>query len=263
MKALVIGATGVAGSSAIQALRQHFGDTVNITGLWYASKEKTVDIEGVDSALFGDIANPECVQNIIADSGSDYDWCFFATALGDVGFPIDEANQEQIDSANRLSFDPLLSLESQLNIGTLVAYSTFYSLDHQKITYGAMGHSKHAIEQWAAVDTGRSRHLCIRAGAFRSSSSQGIKLLVRRRAKQLAESSNPLLRGFFAGEKPSVAVENMERAVFDEEKTVYGDTHTDISGLTAAHLEGFEYPDSVFVNVCGERVWRSETPQEL
>ena len=94
MKALVIGATGVAGSSAIQALRQHFGDTVNITGLWYASKEKTVDIEGVDSALFGDIANPECVQNIIADSGSDYDWCFFATALGDVGFPIDEANQD-------------------------------------------------------------------------------------------------------------------------------------------------------------------------
>ena len=93
--------------------------------------------------------------------------------------------------------------------------------------------------------------MCLRAGAFRSASSQGIKLLVRRNAKALAESPDPLLRSFFAGAKPSEAVERLEQAVFDEERAVLGDTGTDLDALVAAHRVLLDAPQGPFVNVAG------------
>lgn len=260
MRFLVIGATGVAGQSGIAAIRQCFGSEAEVTGVWYGKPDAELTIEGADKTLFGDVASPEFVDELIAVAGETFDWCLYATAHGEVGFPIDEATEEQIAASNRLSFDPLGLLEQRLEIGTLVAYSTFYSLEHQKITYGAMGHSKAAIEQWA-MQSGKSRHLCIRAGAFKSASSQGIKLLVRRRAKQLAESDNELLRRYFKDVKPSEAVENLERAVLDEEREVYGDSGTDATALTAAHLAMFSGTDAPFVNVCGQKIWVSQEPQ--
>ncbi len=254
-KVLVIGATGVAGSAGIAAVREYFPEA-HITGAWFGRKEEALSIDGVDLVLFGDVSDPVFLDRIAAEAGTDFDWCLYATALGEVGFPVAEASAEQIAQSNRLSFDPLLVLEQRFNIKSLVAYSTFYNLEHQKITYGAMGHSKAAIEAWA-LQEGRSRRLCIRAGAFRSASSQGIKLLVRRRAKELAESSNPILRKFFGENKPSVAVELMEQAVFEEEKAVYGDTHTDAEGLKLAHIELFRGAQQPFVNVCGTRIWQS------
>ena len=259
---LVIGATGVAGSAGIEAIRRHF-DEAHITALWYGRENDGTQVEGADLTLFGDITDPACLDGIASAAGEDFDWCLYATALGDVGFPSDQATDEQIATSNRLSFEPLLTLERRFRIGAMIAYSTFYNLEYQKITYGAMAHSKRAIEEWAANANGATKRLCLRAGAFRSASSQGIKLLVRRRAKELAQSSNPILRSFFENEKPSVAVEKMEQAVFDEERQVYGDTHTDKDGLVAAHLEIFAQPNSPFVNVCGQRIWTSAEPLPL
>jgi len=255
---LVIGATGVMGTAAIQAVREHYGTEARVVGVWYGRKESAIDVPGVDTLVFADIGAPEAYDAIAAAAGGTaFDWCFFATALGEVGFPVAEATAEQIAAANRLSFDPLQQLESRFEIGTLVGYSTFYDLAHQKITYGAMGHSKHAIETWA-VQPGASRRCCIRAGAFRSASSQGIKLLVRRRAKELAKSGDPLLRSFFIDAKPSQAVERLERAVFDEERKCFGDTGTDLVALTAAHRELLGGIDAPFLNVAGKRIWPSQ-----
>ena len=256
IRALVIGATGVAGSAGIAALRERFGDDINITGVWYGRKPDEIEIDGTDRTLFGDITEPGFLDEIATKVSESFDWCLYATALGDVGFPVSEATDEQIRNSNRLSFDPMLVLEERFDITHMVAYSTFYNLDHQRITYGAMGHSKYAIEQWA-LKSGKSRHICLRAGAFRSASSQGIKLLIRRRAKALAESNDPLLRSFFANIKPSIAVENLETAVFAEEREVYGDTETDVDGIRAAHLAIFDAPETIFMNVCGKRVWSS------
>lgn len=259
---LVIGATGVAGGAGIRAARQCFGDSVHITGVWFGKPNPELSVPGTDLTLFGDISDPSTYRLITERNGSAYDWCLYATALGEVGFPIEEATPEQIAESNRLSFDPLLELERRLELKAIVAYSTFFTLEHQRITYGAMGHSKARIEQWA-LEQGKARRICLRAGAFRSASSQGIKLLVRRRAKQLAESDNELLRRYFAGAKPSEAVEAMERAVFEEERLTYGDTGTDERGLEAAHIEIFSGTSEPFVNVCGTRVWLSDEPQRL
>jgi hypothetical protein len=253
---LVIGATGVMGTAAIRAVRKVHGDDARITGVWYGREDNAPEVAGVDRLLFADIGAESAVDDLAAAAGRAFDWCFYATALGDVGFPVGEATPEQIAASNKLSFDPLPHLEAGLEIGTLVGYSTFYDLAHQKITYGAMGHSKHAIECWT-LEPGRSRHLCLRAGAFRSASSQGIKLLVRRNAKALANSADPLLRSFFADAKPSAAVERLQQAVFDEERATLGDTGTDLDALVAAHKILLDGPDAPFVNVAGQRVWTS------
>jgi len=262
MRVLVIGATGVAGSAGITAAREVFGKAAEITGVWYGKADPDFVIEGADHTLFGDITDASLIESITARAGRQFDWCLYATAHGEVGFPVNEATAEQITASNRLSVDPLWELEERLDIANLVAYSTFYNLDHQKITYGAMGHSKAAIEQWA-LKSGKSRHWCIRAGAFKSASSQGIKLLVRRRAKQLAESENPLLRRYFQDVKPSEAVENLERAVLDEERERFGDTGTDDASLVSAHVTLFTGSEEPFVNVCGRKIWVSSEAQPL
>ncbi|HEY5720240.1 MAG TPA: hypothetical protein VIW02_07635, partial [Gammaproteobacteria bacterium] len=125
---LVIGATGVMGTAAIQAIRALHGADARVCGVWYGREDNLQEIDGVDALLFADIGDPATFDAIATRFGTRFDWCFFATALGDVGFPVAEATAEQVAAANRLSFDPLPRLEERFEIGTLVAYSTFYNL---------------------------------------------------------------------------------------------------------------------------------------
>jgi hypothetical protein len=259
---LVIGATGVAGGAAIQAVRARYPDA-HVTALWFGRKpDEITAIDGADTVLFGDIGDPATDDRIEATSGRAFSGLFYATAMGEVGFPASLATPEQVAASNRLSFDPLPRLEGRFDLGFILAYSTFFNLEHQKVTYGAMAHSKAAIEQWV-TQPGKSRRVCIRAGAFVSASSLAIKLLVRRKAAQLAAVDNQILREAFVGTKPSEAVDRLEEAVFAEELERFGDTRTDQTGLVAAHLEAFKHPEARFVCVCGKRVWIEDAAQTV
>ena len=181
---LVVGGTGVMGTSAIQAVREHFGQDIFVVANWYGKEIPGFRVENADHTIFGDINDPACRKEIRSFNNGKYIYMFYATALGDVGIPIRDATQEQIDRSNKLSFNPIPKLESELEIGTTVAYSTFYTIRHQLSTYGATGHSKEAIEKWT-LEPGSSKHACIRAGLFESPSSRGIKLLLRKTSKNL------------------------------------------------------------------------------
>lgn len=270
MKFLVIGGTGVAGSAAIEAVRRHFAADSDITALWYAKQRADMQINGANRAVFGDITDDASLEAIADAAGESFDYVFFATAIGDVGFPIAAATPEQIAAACRVSFDPMVRLEQRFSVGTIVGYSTFYNLEHQRINYGAMGHAKERLERWV-MELGngstndsagsRQRRACIRAGAFESASSKAIKLMLQRRAKDLAASGDPILESFFNGRKPSEAVLMLESAIYDEERRVCGDTGTTRDNLVDAHVELFRNPDARFVNVCGRRIWLSDEPQ--
>ena len=184
---------------------------------------------------------------------------FYATALGEVGVPIAEATPESIALSNKLSFDPILKLEAELNVKTIVAYSTFYVIRHQLATYGAMGHSKEAIEKWT-VEKGKSHHACIRAGLFESQSSRGIKLLLRKSAKNPDNLRDPLLRSYFQGKSSKEGIQKFEEGIFNEEKEAYGDCRTTAEDLFQSHLKYFESEESIFINVCGKRIWLSDSP---
>ena len=257
---LIIGGTGVMGTSAIRAIHKHFDQNIMIIANWYGKEIPEFQIEGANHTIFGDINNSNCREQIKSFNNGKFDYIFYATALGDVGIPIKDATQEQIDRSNKLSFDPILQLENELDIGTTVAYSTFYTIRHQLSTYGAMGHSKENIEKWTVESGGASNHACIRAGLFESASSRGIKLLLRKTSKNLDNLKDPLLRSYFESTPSSEGIKKFEEGIFAEEKETYGDCRTDKEDLLRAHLELFKSDNPVFINVCGKKVWPSKEP---
>jgi len=256
---LIIGGTGVMGTSAIQAIREHFDKNIVIIANWYGKEIPGFKIEGADHTIFGDINNSQCREKIKAYNNGNFEYMFYATALGDVGIPIKDATQDQINRSNNLSFDPIPSLEDELDIRTIVAYSTFYTIRHQLSTYGAMGHSKETIEK-CVLEPGSSKHACIRAGLFESPSSRGIKLLLRKTSKNLENLKDPLLRSYFENTPSSEGIKKFEEGIFSEEKEAYGDCRTNKDDLYKAHLGLFKSKNPVFINVCGRKIWHSEEP---
>ena len=256
---LVIGGTGVMGSAAIRAIREKYGDSAKILANWYGKEEPGFTIDGADETLFGDINDPQVLDKIKAFDNGQFEALFYATALGEVGVPIAEATPESVSQSNKLSFDPIPRLESELDIKTIVTYSTFYVIRHQLSTYGAMGHSKEAIEKWT-VETGKSRRVCIRAGLFESQSSRGIKLLLRKTAKNPDNLRDPLLRSYFEGKSSKEGIQKFEEGIFNEEKEAYGDCRTTADDLYQSHLKLLESPEAIFINVCGKRIWLSDSP---
>jgi len=259
---LVIGGSGVMGTAAIQAVRKHFGTDSKIIANWYGKEDPDFRIEGADHTVFGDITDPKCIAELKSLGDNSFEYLFYATALGDVGFAIHETAPEQIKRSNQLSFDPILTLEKELDVKTIVGYSTFYLTRHQLASYGAMGFSKEAIEKWT-VEKGKSRHACIRAGLFESASSRGIKLLLRKSAKNLENLSDPLVRGYFEGVGTKEGVEKYLEGIMDEERELFGDSPTKPDNLLQAHLELFKAENPVIVNVCGSKIWMTEEPQLL
>ncbi len=257
---LIIGGTGVMGTSAIKAIREHFDENITIVANWYGKADSGLLIEGADHTVFGDINDSNCRKQIQSFNNGKFDYMLYATALGDVGIPIKDASQDQIDRSNKLSFDPIPQLENELNIGTIVAYSTFYNIRHQLCTYGAMGHSKENIEKWTVNSGGKSKHACIRAGLFESPSSRGIKLLLRKTSKNLDNIRDPLLRSYFENIPSSEGIKKFEEGIFTEENELYGDCRTGKEDLFRAHLELFKSNNPIFINVCGKKIWQSGEP---
>ncbi len=256
---LIIGGSGVMGTAAIKAVRKKFGEKANIVANWFGKEDPDLKIEGANHTIFGDITSDSCLEDIKKIGGEEYEYLFYATALGEVGFPIKESTKEQIEHSNRISFDPLPKLESKFKIKTIVSYSTFYLLKHQICSYGAMGHSKEAIEKWT-LEKGKSHRACIRAGLFPSHSSRAIKLLLRKNAKAISKENNPLLASYFENVPASEGIKKFETGIMQEEKEKYGDSPTDANNLYLSHLALFESENPAFINVCGKRIWESREP---
>ena len=106
---LVIGGSGVMGQAAIKAVRKKFGNNANIIANWYGKTDTNISIDGATKTIFGDISDPNCVNQILAENKDPFDYMFYATALGEVGVPISQANKESIDQSNRLSFDSIVT----------------------------------------------------------------------------------------------------------------------------------------------------------
>ena len=256
---LVIGGSGVMGQAAIKAVRTKFGSEANIIANWFGKEDTEFTIEGADKTIFGDISDTSCVNKIKNEYPGQFDYMFYATALGEVGVPIKEADPESIVQSNRLSFDPIPVLEQHLNIKTIVTYSTFYVIRHQLATYGAMGYSKETIEKWT-LEAGKSKHTCIRTGLFESQSSRGIKLLLRKSAKNPENIKDPLLKSYFLNKSSKEGIKEFEEGIFKEEKEAYGDCRTNAEDLYQSHLILFESKNPNFVNVCGKKIWLSDDP---
>ena len=113
---LIIGGTGVMGTSAIRAIREYFDQSIVIIANWYGKEVPGFQIKNANHTLFGDINDPNLRKQLKYYNNGKYDYMFYATALGDVGIPIKDATREQINRSNKLSFDPIPQLEDELQI---------------------------------------------------------------------------------------------------------------------------------------------------
>ena len=93
---LVIGGSGVMGTAAINAVRKTFGSDAKIIANWYAKEDTGLKIENADHTVFGDITNPKVIEKLKALGNGKFEYLFYATALGDVGFAINESTPDQI-----------------------------------------------------------------------------------------------------------------------------------------------------------------------
>ena len=84
-----------------------------------------------------------------------------------------------------------------------------------------------------------------------------------RNRRHLSSSSDPLLKGYFSGRKPSEAAALYEEGLMREEMSHCGGSGTTSEDLRRAHRELLRRPEAPFVNVCGKRIWFSEEPQRL
>ena len=182
--ALIIGASGEAGQSAIEAIRSR-----SPAARIMATTRGEQSIEGSDDTLSGISIDPNLVDQI-RDSGTpaldSLDLLVYTPAMGEPGFPIQDTTEEQFEQAAQFSFYPMLELERALQPGLTVGYSAMYWLPHTLAFYGALGYIKKAMEQWCLARP-ESRAL-VRGGTFYSKSVRGISLLLQRLMKTTRNS---------------------------------------------------------------------------
>ncbi|MDF3819715.1 hypothetical protein P3G55_07395 [Leptospira sp. 96542] len=178
---LIIGGSGEAGRSAIQQLKAENPDHLVV-----ATTTTESPIVGADLTLFGKNAEPGLAKKIKEDLEArkittNFDVVIYTPALGEVGFPIQESTQDQINRALQISFDPMLEIETTFKPELSVLYSAFYWLPHTLSFYGSMGVVKYKSDLWS-LEKPKERKI-IRAGTFFSKSVRGISLILQRTMK--------------------------------------------------------------------------------
>ena len=84
---LVVGGTGVMGTSAIQAVREHFGQDIFVIANWYGKEIPGFQIENADHTVFGDINDPACRKEIKSFNNGKYIYTT-QTYVGSWLFPV-------------------------------------------------------------------------------------------------------------------------------------------------------------------------------
>ncbi|MCB1138872.1 MAG: hypothetical protein KDK23_08960 [Leptospiraceae bacterium] len=257
--ALVVGATGEAGLSAMDAVREASPQAHII-----ATTRSQQSVPGADETLPDIEINDELTDRIRSElkhRSSHLDLLVYTPALGEPGFPIERTTEEQWSQAADFSFQPILELERNLRPALSVGYSAFYWLPHTLSFYGALGYVKKAMEEWC-LEAPQQRAL-VRGGTFYSKSVRGISLLLQRLMKK---TENPELQKM----KDEFANTNMRFLDFfleyasHREKEAFGQNfeepyrrteRDDLSRGLVKILAG----DGPIVNVVGPWTWSDTT----
>ena len=259
--ALIIGATGEAGQSALDAIRNH-SKSAHIIGTTRSEKP----IEGADETLHGISIDNELTDKVKQALGNrKIDLLVYTPALGEPGFPIEQSSETQWKEAAGFSFYPMLALEKELQPALTVGYSALYWLPHTLAFYGALGYVKKAMEEWCLASP-ESRAL-VRGGTFFSKSVRGISLLLQRimkttenpeiqRMKSEYESSGQKFLDFFLDYASRHEKEALGKN-FDEPYR-----RTDRNDLCRG-LEQILNGDGPIVSVVGNWTWNDSSMPEL
>lgn len=170
---LVVGASSVAGTKAIEAIRSRDPQAkITVTTSKPAAEGDRLTIGGID------LAKPDTIGAIKPRLEQAVDVMFFCPAFGMVGYPSELAPMADVEACFDFSVRPVLRLIDELNPGLTIGFSSYYWLRSLEVAYGSMAFAKYALEKLAVENPHHIR--IVRAGLFPSKSLRGICLLIQR-----------------------------------------------------------------------------------
>lgn len=201
--ALIIGSSGVAGQSAVQAVREH-SQKRNETWRIVATTSKNVSLPEADVTIgeidldAAEVSLPRLYEGLSSNGIDTIDLFVYTPARGNLGYPVSETPESDLKDALKFCMDPMLSVEQKLSPTVSVAYSAFYYRPHLQPFYGSLAFVKKKQEEWALASPAKRK--IIRAGSFFSQSVRGITILLQRMGKK---SPDPDLQKLLKSQKES------------------------------------------------------------
>lgn len=201
--ALIIGTSGVAGQSAVAAIRE-FANKQNEEWNVIATTSKNsplaeadltiteINLEAVDHSL------SRLYQSLSTNGIHTIDLFVYTPARGNLGYPVSETPESDVKEAMKFCMDPMLAVEVKLKPTLSVGYSAYYYRPHLQPFYGSLAFVKKKMEEWALQDPARRK--IIRAGSFFSQSVRGITIILQRMGKK---SQDPDLQKLLKLQKES------------------------------------------------------------
>lgn len=253
---LIIGASGVSGQAAIQAVR-NFKPEAWVIGTTSSDR----DIPHCDKTIQGiNFKDADSIEKIVASlpKNPSIKMMAFIPAKGRVAMPATSATAQQIKDSVTFSIIPMLKLISILKPEITVCHSAFIQLSFLREIYGAMNFTKYLMDDLAIKHPDKLK--VIRFGVFDSTALRGILILFERAiASGFVDENNPVA---IAWKKSGLSLENFfkkiaaqsEAEAFQKQfNTPYRITESrDITKAYELVLKGEKAP---IINVIGNWIW--------
>ncbi|TGJ98268.1 SDR family NAD(P)-dependent oxidoreductase [Leptospira langatensis] len=268
--ALIVGGSGAAGQSAIEAF-QDFGKESGKKWKIIATTSGEGEVAGADETIHSvKLEDPklaiENIQKALKTKGP-IDVLIYTPARGNLGYPVSETPDEDIVATAKFCLDPMLELEKALSPRITVGYSAYYYLPHLLTFYGSLAFIKKKMEEWA-LQRPDSRKI-IRAGTFFSQSVRGITLILQRLAKT---STNADLQKLMEEQKASGKkfgdffidyIQDRENSSFKKNFPNVPYRITEPKDLKNALLKILKGEKAPIVSLVGDWVWTENTLPEM
>ncbi|WP_017809208.1 hypothetical protein [Leptospira alstonii] len=201
--ALIIGTSGVAGQSAVSAIRE-YAESKKENLVLIATTSKNSPLKEADLTITEiNLENPNhslarLYEQLTNNGISRIDLFVYTPARGNLGYPVSETPESDVKDALKFCMDPMLAIEAKLKPTLSVGYSAYYYRPHLQPFYGSLAYVKKKMEEWALENP--SRRKIIRAGSFFSQSVRGITIILQRMGKK---SQDPDLQNLLKLQKES------------------------------------------------------------
>lgn len=252
---LVVGASSVAGTKAIEAIRRK-DPQARIT----VTTSKQASASGAGDVVCGiDLAKPDTVSLIKPQLTSAVDVLVFCPAFGMVGYPAELAPIADVESCFDFSVRPVLRLIDELNPKLTIGFSSYYWLRSLEIAYGSMAFAKYALEKLAVENPYHIR--IVRAGLFPSKSLRGICLLIQRGVQKETFPGAADLKAGWKSSGLSFPEYFTEFAQGYEKRDLAGYMKhpyrgTEERDLVPAIMQALEPECRGIINVVGDSIWQ-------
>lgn len=189
IKILVIGAAGVVGQAAIEAVRRVYGHKAYIVG----TAKKMKPIPGADRIEIIELTEKNILVGDWLTKLDDYlpfDITFFTPAYASsAGLPANEVTDQDCREAFIYSVKPFQDMANHGDFGILVGFSSFWEMPIIENFYGGLVFAKSQLEEFSLKDPAKRQ--IFRFGAMRSNLLRGLAYMIWRRwHKRRNELSN-------------------------------------------------------------------------